>query len=452
MVRMTPRRIIGVGIAVTGFVSMVLYALVPKNEPEDAAFQLKWIPHQVTYISNGTLHKGHAGNFITVPEKMLDKRISQYTEMDIMQIYNTLKILSKTLKKRYNSLRLFPRIVTDPELNKAWSVKTMELIQYIIDIRNGSENTLPGIETTEDMLREVKILRTRVFPREPRADLCKGCFHRRFTPLIHAWTACESPGSIQLVILVTSFVKDYAARMAIRSTWGSVTKKNTADVRIVFIVGQTGKNSSELILESNRYRDIVQGKFIEGYYNSTYNIIGGFKWMHHSCPGARFVMVTHSDVFVNVLAIKKLLWKYGHGEVFQNYQVGKCYASVMPYRIPDSKDYVSTFEYDRDMFPPYADGSLMLFSSSLVKKILKLSPDIPFICRGELYMGLVLETLGRGCHDVQGLLLEFNNKIPALPYFALRPFAPVQMITNYRNLIYTSNRALSNVFNSKDIF
>ncbi|XP_014261648.1 beta-1,3-galactosyltransferase 5 [Cimex lectularius] len=170
-----------------------------------------------------------------------------------------------------------------------------------------------------------------------------------------------------VAVIVHSAPNNIYHRRMIRSTWG-----NALD--IVFMVGETNSSSiqNQLEEEMKEHSDIVQGTFIDSYRNMTYKHVMGLKWATYHCPGARYILKTDDDVFVNTPFL----------QAFLNSQVSPLGArrlllcNVMDRTIVKrsyrSKWRVTPAEYSGRWYPKYCTGWAVLYS-----------PDVAFTLYAE---------------------------------------------------------------------
>ena len=72
---------------------------------------------------------------------------------------------------------------------------------------------------------------------------CRGCFHTDFPPLLENCGVCNTGAGgrsdrVDVLLAVLTTHKAVDRRQAIRDTWASVTRHNTAHVRHVFLLGR----------------------------------------------------------------------------------------------------------------------------------------------------------------------------------------------------------------------
>ena len=58
-----------------------------------------------------------------------------------------------------------------------------------------------------------------------------------------------------------------------------------------------------LEVESQEYGDLVQGDFLDNYYNLSYKAIMGNLWVAEFCSQAEFLVKTDDDMFVDMYEV-----------------------------------------------------------------------------------------------------------------------------------------------------
>ena len=428
----------------TSALTFLYVSMKSRPPPSVTNFRLTWVPSRITYAIKGAPPARQGRDLQLLPKPIVDDHVVNFKKEGIEKIYKTLTRLKETLTLQWRFLNSFGSRVDESELRRAWPLGTFNLLKYIRKVREGVHTTPGRMKTIDDMHKQVEILRTREFPSNPRPVKCATCFTYWHTSYIHPWSICEAPGEVDLLILVTSSPENKQARNTIRNTWGNYTKKNKGNVRLTFLLGRSYKTEVEddLKIESQRRHDILQDDFHDNYYNISHKILGGLRWAMHSCSRAKYIMVAADDMFVNIPGLLQLIARYGRSLSFKRHLVGRCNIQERPYRWPDYKDYISTAEYDLASFPPYPEGSLFLTSNQLATELLQEAVNVPYFPRGDVYFGLLLEQLGRGCHDVEGLFLSFSGSIPSQPFFGLHPLSPLALEKNYTRLMMHSLTSL----------
>jgi len=173
---------------------------------------------------------------------------------------------------------------------------------------------------------------------------------------------CNGSSSPLLLVLVISAPGNVENRRTIRETWGRGFH------RLLFMLGAVESRAAQAALEEeNRtYRDLVQGSFLDSYRNLTYKHVMALKWTAYYCPGARYVLKTDDDVFVNSPAVLDFLsqdlspWGARRLILCPTLTFGHVVRSLK------SKWRVSPQEYPGRMYPPYCAGWVVLYSPDVV--------------------------------------------------------------------------------------
>ncbi|GCB86198.1 hypothetical protein scyTo_0026847 [Scyliorhinus torazame] len=211
-----------------------------------------------------------------------------------------------------------------------------------------------------------------------------------------------------LVLLVTSRQEEGSARAAIRDTWGAERRTRAGRMRAFFLLGYAGAFQQQIRRESQSHRDIIQGNFTDVYYNLTLKVLMGLEWVHRFCPGARFVMKTDSDMFVNTFYLTHLL----KDKVAAGFFSGQLMHDIRPVQDKSSKWYVSKEEFALPTYPHYCSGTGYVFSGDLAGKIWHVSGDVPLLKLEDAYVGLCLSRLGISPVRMTARRVFFTRKVP----------------------------------------
>ena len=83
---------------------------------------------------------------------------------------------------------------------------------------------------------------------------------------------------IRVVYLVKSALGNVENRRAIRRTWGYENRFSDVQIRTVFLLGSDNKGQTIVKRENEEFNDIIQGDFIDTYYNNTIKTLMGLRW------------------------------------------------------------------------------------------------------------------------------------------------------------------------------
>ncbi|XP_020848567.1 beta-1,3-galactosyltransferase 5-like [Phascolarctos cinereus] len=212
-----------------------------------------------------------------------------------------------------------------------------------------------------------------------------------------------------LVVMVTSSHNQIKARMAIRETWGKERSVKGKRIVTYFLLGITNSKDDDVVTqESQKYRDIIQKDFLDGYFNLTLKTMMGIEWVHHFCPQSDFVMKTDSDVFVNVYYLTELLIRKNRTTRFFT---GFLKMNEFPIRNIFSKWYVSKYEYPWKKYPPFCSGTGYVFSSDIASEVYNVSEEVPFIKLEDVFVGLCLAELKIELQELHSEQTFFPNRL-----------------------------------------
>ena len=207
----------------------------------------------------------------------------------------------------------------------------------------------------------------------------------------------EDPSDIQqkirVIYLVKSALDHFEHRKIIRKTWGYERRFSDVPIRTVFLLGSPRNPEDELHQkikeEYDQFGDIVQGDFIDDYYNNTIKAMMGLRWASEICPYSRFYAFFDDDYYVSTRNLLRFLRnpvnypRYLEEDVIHfdgnNYEGPSAnqrkLTQIVDFDLPDdvklfagyvihsrplrqkfSKWYLSLEDYPYHMLPPYVTG------------------------------------------------------------------------------------------------
>lgn len=352
----------------------------------------------ITYVSQGmqpmwNVGKGEIVAYLPPPHE--DNITSHYKRSDIFFFSSILKDVHDNIPRR---LRMRSLSYLEKVQHK-FSPDTQRKLMIWLNVTKGSNR---DFHTVKYDIAQLKILSTKDDPTSQWTLRCNSCFKSDFTTLIEPESMCNVHSVVDIFAIVTSIPKSRKSREAIRKTWGSWTRNNTSNLRLVFLfgVGWSESDNRILVQESDEYGDILQSDYHDSYYNLTQKVVSGFRWVLRVCPQTKFILRSAEDTFVNLPEVLHLLQRLGNQPRFQDYQIGLCLGNVRVTRFPDFRVYLSTEEYNQHTFPPYAYGTTFIMSRKLTLRILSTIPHIRYMPVEDAYFGLVLREIGSGCLNV----------------------------------------------------
>lgn len=144
--------------------------------------------------------------------------------------------------------------------------------------------------------RNVSALRREgpVWPRtaQTRPLTCQNCFHFDFPILLENSSICRTGSgfdSVDVIMMIFTTHGETLRREAIRQTWASVTRQNTANTRHFFILGRSNstKQMRKTEDEHARHGDLLMLDFVDSYANLTFKTMSGLRWILNRCGQAR---------------------------------------------------------------------------------------------------------------------------------------------------------------------
>lgn len=251
-----------------------------------------------------------------------------------------------------------------------------------------------------------------------RKHVCDSCFKHDFNYVIQNENICKpmyEGQEIELLILVTTTHKNIKARTALRSTWLSHTKNNTANIRHAFLLGETPdvRYHPVVLKENDLFHDIIKEDFIDSYKNLTYKTIMGFKWAATKCVHAKYVMKTDDDMYVNVNNLLKIFSGPLKDRLSRTI-VGACSQKAVPIRNSRSKWYASLESYPDRLYPGFCSGTGYVTSMNVVSKIYEVSPNVPFFHLEDVYVSLCINKLGYRLQHVPGFNTDRQKLDPCI--------------------------------------
>ncbi|XP_058452773.1 beta-1,3-galactosyltransferase brn [Malaya genurostris] len=249
----------------------------------------------------------------------------------------------------------------------------------------------------------------------------------------------------RLVLIVKSAIENFDRRVAIRKSWGWEKRFSDVKIRTIFVLGRPAEPDRRLQslidLEYANYRDIVQGDFVDAYFNNTIKTMMGFRWAVSYCPRAKFYMFADDDFYIsskNLLkyvrnpvnypeyleetdeALRKLARRLSQttnsnsSQQLDNSSVSslnvrskrqilnmdmelpsdvKLFSGFVfrsaPHRHRSSKWYISLQEYPWDMWPTYVTAGAFLLSHEALFEMYYVSMYTKHFRFDDIYLGIV---------------------------------------------------------------
>ncbi|CAG2256837.1 B3GALT1 [Mytilus edulis] len=207
----------------------------------------------------------------------------------------------------------------------------------------------------------------------------------QFQTLLNTGKECKAKHKFILVLIYSASYK-FNGRQIIRNTFGSISNFANRYIEYVFVLGQTNNDTlqGKIEQENYRYKDMIQGNFIDSYKNLTFKRVFSLFWVNKYCKDAIFVIKIDDDITINI----PLLIPYLNNKVDKNItNVLECFTmfKIQPYRIPRSKWYTSFSDYPFPTFPPFCAGPSSIMSINVIRQMYKATSIVPFFWLEDVY-------------------------------------------------------------------
>ncbi|XP_064469334.1 beta-1,3-galactosyltransferase 5-like [Ornithodoros turicata] len=196
---------------------------------------------------------------------------------------------------------------------------------------------------------------------------------------------------IDYLFLVSSAVRNFYHRNAIRSSWGRDVAA-FGNNRLAFLLGISNDRVLQSTVESESalYSDIIQGNFSDTYRNLTLKSVMMLHWTTKYCRGIRFLVKVDDDTYLNIPNLIEALHTQRGDAIY-----GTHYHSAVPFRSMENKWYVSFEEYSEDTYPDYVGGPAYIISGGVLQLLYNATGVVkPFSMEDTYITGTCAERVG----------------------------------------------------------
>ncbi|CAB0010791.1 unnamed protein product [Nesidiocoris tenuis] len=211
-------------------------------------------------------------------------------------------------------------------------------------------------------------------------------------------------------ILVTSYSGEVMARSALRRAY-PIDELLRLGIWRVFLLakpkrGVVDASQSSLVDENRRFGDLLQGDFDESYRNLTYKHAMGLKWASTSCPSAQYVMKMDDDIAVDLYRVTETIVGYGSNTTFD--LMGYVFDKLRPIRLKANKWYVTTHEYNREVYPKFVSGWFYVTKPEVAKLLVENALSLPYFWIDDVFLtGIAAELINARFLDVGRLFSTY---------------------------------------------
>ncbi|ESO93885.1 hypothetical protein LOTGIDRAFT_105149 [Lottia gigantea] len=234
-----------------------------------------------------------------------------------------------------------------------------------------------------------------------RKDKCSNCFLHNFKYEIINSNICKVQNDItvDIFIIIFSIPRNIANRNAIRKTWVSASRNNTANTRYAFFFG-ISSDKNILFQEAKIYKDIIMEDFQDSYQNLTYKTMMGFKFVTLFCNNAKYILKTDDDMWINLNWLNEYLRT--NSQKLINSVGGYCFKSASPIRKKSSKWYAGFESYPSKKYPGFCSGTGYIFTNKTAQQVFEISRNVPFYHLEDVYVSLCIRQLGYTLEHIPG--------------------------------------------------
>jgi hypothetical protein len=254
-------------------------------------------------------------------------------------------------------------------------------------------------------------------------------------------TTSRAYSTVNLILVIKSALDNSKNRIAIRKTWGDEQRFSDVVIKRVFILGSCDSVSNSascqesIESENLKYRDIVQGNFIDSYYNNTIKTMMGFKWLSTYCLNAEFALFVDDDYYLSVKNLLQFLKHPLRSSDSSNVQyspnrhpylrlyAGHVFLTSPPMRHSTSKWFVSLQEYPFNAYPPYVTAGAYILSNRAFREISMASHYVKHFRFDDIFVGLIAKKI-----DLQP---QHNDRFLFWPPFSYQPEAFDNVIASH---------------------
>jgi beta-1,3-galactosyltransferase 1 len=140
-----------------------------------------------------------------------------------------------------------------------------------------------------------------------------------------------------------------------------------------------------VLLEAQKYGDIVVEDFIDSYHNLTLKSLFMLKWTMNWCSSVPFVLKTDDDMLINVRGLLQELDSSKY-KLSQPLIIGRIQEGSTPYRHKSSKWYLPHWLYEETILPVFASGTGYIMTQEAVSEMFSNALDTPLLPLEDVFL------------------------------------------------------------------
>ena len=231
--------------------------------------------------------------------------------------------------------------------------------------------------------------------------------------VLNSPNVCEKDDKRFIFAYVFTTVHSFERRELIRKTWAN--RDLFPDLKVLFVIGKhsSGSVNEKVRLEHEKYKDLIQGNFIDSYHNLAFKSLLAWKWINLHCSNAHYILKADDDVIVNSFNLMKMLKDsnpYLSSEaVPEKTFFCRFYRIPTPMRSKSSKYYVSYEEYSELFYNQYCHGISVLMSRDLPQKLYQASSYCKVFKFDDAYVGMVANLVSAKFENFDRFITDKNH-------------------------------------------
>nr|XP_023438822.1 beta-1,3-galactosyltransferase 9 [Dasypus novemcinctus] len=200
--------------------------------------------------------------------------------------------------------------------------------------------------------------------------------------------------NIFLLSLIFSNPENGRRRDLIRKTWGNMTSVRGHTILTLFALGMPVLITAqkEIVRESLKNNDIIEGIFLDSSENQTLKIIAMTQWAVTFCPNALFILKVDEVIFVNLPSLVGYLLSLK--EHLEDIYVGRVIHQDTPSRDPQSQKFVPLSEYPEKYYPDYCSSEAFIMSQDVARMMYVVFKEVPIIVPADVFVGICAKSIG----------------------------------------------------------
>ncbi|XP_017088807.3 beta-1,3-galactosyltransferase 5-like [Drosophila bipectinata] len=245
------------------------------------------------------------------------------------------------------------------------------------------------------------------------------------------------------LIFIHSAPTNFEKRAVIRETWGGVDAIDHSPLRVIFAVGKVENDMVQGSLEKEQtlFGDMLQGNFVDGYFNVTYKHVMGLKWFHTHCQGAKLLIKVDDDIFLNTGELIENLveptTKNRTLDAFLQQRESLLFCSLKPHdpvaRSYRSKWRVTYEEFPKKYYPNFCPGFTIVYSPDTVKRLYEEVQKSPYFRLDDVYItGIMSSRTNITITDLSPFVI-YPSQMNAL-LEGVVPVSDMQFLVSHHNI------------------